>query len=404
MAWTTPAPRATGYIITGADWNELVNDLRDRRGLDGVVTFENSLTVPGVNGSIELGALGASNTPFVDMHSGTVSVDYDVRMIASGGNGTSGNGVLAIEAANILASKAMQVGSVLTVLDRSTLRSGPGGAAGLWYETSGAVQRAFVGLLDAADQKLRVHSAFLAADIAVFDTGNGIVSFPYAMAGSGSVADAGHVRLANDAGSIQWRVQANNANRYLKLNTTDHLETNAVAFFATGGFEVNGNSGLTLKTNTGDITLQSFNEVVFKPAGVTFFHVRNAADGFHPDSDNVVSCGRAANRFSAVYAGNGTILTSDVTQKEGLVLISPQDALQAVESTDFYEYSLVDTPEIRGISFFAQEAHPLFSHDGLSAEAQRTASIVATALKAEVAARKALEGRLAALEARLLMN
>lgn len=48
-------------------------------------------------GSIQLGRTdGVASTPYVDFNSGATAVDYDVRVQASGGNGTSGNGTLAI--------------------------------------------------------------------------------------------------------------------------------------------------------------------------------------------------------------------------------------------------------------------------------------------------------------------
>jgi hypothetical protein len=44
-------------------------------------------------GSIELGDQGTTaTTPFIDWHSGTTSLDYDYRMLASGGTAASGNG------------------------------------------------------------------------------------------------------------------------------------------------------------------------------------------------------------------------------------------------------------------------------------------------------------------------
>lgn len=64
-------------------------------------TFDSGLTITGglfnataVNSGIELGALGSSNTPFVDFHSSSSTTDYDVRLLASGGTASSGAGTL----------------------------------------------------------------------------------------------------------------------------------------------------------------------------------------------------------------------------------------------------------------------------------------------------------------------
>ncbi len=56
-------------------------------------TFSLGLVLNGANQGVELGA-GSANAPFLDFHSGATPVDYDTRIIASGGNGASGNGTL----------------------------------------------------------------------------------------------------------------------------------------------------------------------------------------------------------------------------------------------------------------------------------------------------------------------
>ena len=49
--------------------------------------------------SFEIGRTdGVASTPYLDFHSGATAVDYDCRLIASGGNGTAGNGELIIYA------------------------------------------------------------------------------------------------------------------------------------------------------------------------------------------------------------------------------------------------------------------------------------------------------------------
>lgn len=72
----------------------------------GAATFSTTLTVngtlqmPGSNTGIELGAPGSVNTPFIDFHSGgNTGVDYDVRLISTGGSASTGTGSLSIQAA-----------------------------------------------------------------------------------------------------------------------------------------------------------------------------------------------------------------------------------------------------------------------------------------------------------------
>lgn len=52
------------------------------------------------NSNIEIGRTdGVASTPFIDFHSGATAVDYDARFIASGGNGSAGNGSIGVDAA-----------------------------------------------------------------------------------------------------------------------------------------------------------------------------------------------------------------------------------------------------------------------------------------------------------------
>jgi len=53
----------------------------------------------GGNSGIEFGRIdGTASTPFIDFHSGVTAVDYDARIIASGGSGVAGGGSLTIAA------------------------------------------------------------------------------------------------------------------------------------------------------------------------------------------------------------------------------------------------------------------------------------------------------------------
>ncbi len=64
-----------------------------------------SLGLTAANSGIEIGSTSSSNTPFIDMHSSGNNIDYDVRLIASGGSGSTGQGTLSIQAANVSASQ-----------------------------------------------------------------------------------------------------------------------------------------------------------------------------------------------------------------------------------------------------------------------------------------------------------
>jgi len=70
--------------------------------VDGAASFSGgkALLGDGGIGFIELG--GVSVNPFIDFHSSSSSNDYDVRMQVSGGNGSSGNGVLTVSAGSVV--------------------------------------------------------------------------------------------------------------------------------------------------------------------------------------------------------------------------------------------------------------------------------------------------------------
>jgi hypothetical protein len=62
------------------------------------VARENELVMNGVTPSIEMGSKIVGNTPFIDFNSSGNSNDYDVRLLASGGTSSVGNGTLTIVA------------------------------------------------------------------------------------------------------------------------------------------------------------------------------------------------------------------------------------------------------------------------------------------------------------------
>jgi len=82
--------------------------------LNSSISTAGPITLTATNANIELGA-GSSNTPFIDFHSGSTSVDYDSRILASGGNGSSGNGTLDLYAASLRRN------GVYTIFDSSNV-------------------------------------------------------------------------------------------------------------------------------------------------------------------------------------------------------------------------------------------------------------------------------------------
>lgn len=86
------------------------------------------LTLNNTNANIEIGSTSGANTPFIDFHSSGNAIDYDVRIIASGGTGSPGNGTLDIEASVLT--------TVASCTALSTTAIPAGGTAGSGYKFS----------------------------------------------------------------------------------------------------------------------------------------------------------------------------------------------------------------------------------------------------------------------------
>jgi hypothetical protein len=80
MAWATPTTRSTGYVVTASNWNEIVNDLRYLKGLDGAVAIENAITLT------QIASPGASASGTVTLYA---KADGSVVKIDSTGSESS---------------------------------------------------------------------------------------------------------------------------------------------------------------------------------------------------------------------------------------------------------------------------------------------------------------------------
>lgn len=65
----------------------------------GLHTFTANIALTNNTASIEMGQVGTTNTPYIDFHSSSSTTDYDVRIMSSGGSGSSGFGTLTLSGA-----------------------------------------------------------------------------------------------------------------------------------------------------------------------------------------------------------------------------------------------------------------------------------------------------------------
>lgn len=91
MGWVTPSTQSTGHKVTAAEWNELVNDFRYLKGLDGTATIQDGLItqelIPDANSTHDLGSNAAR---YRDLYLGSEAYLGDSGYLTGGvASGTS---------------------------------------------------------------------------------------------------------------------------------------------------------------------------------------------------------------------------------------------------------------------------------------------------------------------------
>jgi hypothetical protein len=131
------SPGSTQAVIASNGTNNLLsignNGQYDIVNALGQNTFKINPT-----GSIELGNLSASNTPFIDFHSSGNNIDYDVRFLVSGGSGTPGNGTLDIAANFVYTNNKFVVGPLGGEFDPGSITLGEGTVSHRWKVAAGS--------------------------------------------------------------------------------------------------------------------------------------------------------------------------------------------------------------------------------------------------------------------------
>ena len=91
----------------------------DEAGTAGGLVFANSPTftagiiVSGNGANISIGRTdNVATTAYIDFNSGATSVDYDSRIVATGGNGSNAGGTFQIQAGSVVLPAATTIGSV----------------------------------------------------------------------------------------------------------------------------------------------------------------------------------------------------------------------------------------------------------------------------------------------------
>ena len=119
-----------------------------------------------------------------------------------------------------------------------------------------------------------------------------------------------------------------------------------------------GGADWKLSVNTGN--LLTFSRATDDFAATPTDYYEMSVGGFRPVTDNTLTLGAAANRWSTVYAGNGVINTSDARDKENISDI--QYGLKEIMKLRPVSYSWKENPQWgRKLGFIAQEVQPILS-------------------------------------------
>lgn len=144
-----------------------------------------------------------------------------------------------------------------------------------------------------------------------------------------------------------------------------------IAYTVEGNIQFNNSSGTRLGlTNATGISLDAAAPYTITTGTGAVIVTRTAGVGFGPGADNTQSLGEAPLRWSQVYAGNGTINTSDERAKQQIEAI-PQDWLDAWGDVDYMRFKFNDAVEQKGdnarwhIGLIAQRVKEAFEARGI---------------------------------------
>lgn len=109
-------------------------------------TLTGALNINYANASMEIGQQGTLNSPFIDFHSSANSIDYDARIIASGGSSTVGTGTLNVVAnalqlngSNVVTASMYGTGKGIDADKIDGYHAGTGASQVLVLDSSGKV-------------------------------------------------------------------------------------------------------------------------------------------------------------------------------------------------------------------------------------------------------------------------
>lgn len=110
------------FFVNDADNTSALTWQITRTALTNITQYfhGSQIVFPTATVGLEIGSSAGANSPYIDFHSGSSPVDYDVRGQVTGGNGTNGQGNYSLYAANFIMSQTTSK----ILLGASSLHSG----------------------------------------------------------------------------------------------------------------------------------------------------------------------------------------------------------------------------------------------------------------------------------------
>jgi len=156
-------------------------------------------------------------------------------------------------------------------------------------------------------------------------------------------------------------------NKGLRFLDSTGTEYNGVTLSSSDDWTIGANNGANF-TNIASGTVGIFNVV----AGTSI--TQTGSSYFRPVSDNTISLGGSSNRWSVVYAGTGTINTSDEREKQDIAALDAAEKRVAVALKGLVKkFRFKDAVQAKGdgarihVGVIAQEVIAAFQAEGLDA-------------------------------------
>lgn len=212
------------------------------------------------NAGLEHGSTTGASTPYIDFHSGATATDYDSRIIASGGTGSAGLGLLTLSSGAV----AVAIGGTEAIRVDGARNVGIGITPNTWNTAYTALEISGVSLWGAGT------STFLGCNL-YFDS----VGFKRKAIGATAVYEQiGDVHLwySNASGAAGG---APAMTERMRISANGELGINVVPS-GTYKLEVTGNALFTTGISTGDTTLHTTTVALANNAGASAGTLTNA--------------------------------------------------------------------------------------------------------------------------------